>query len=160
MSKDVEESQVLQLFRGPGDVCGNVFKNCGEQLAPVFTEIFKSSVVHKTVPKIWKSAVIAPLPKTTNPSQPSDFLALTSLITKCFERLVKQHILSNTQYLFNPLQLAFQESQGVEDAFATLLYLPLSHREKPMAKILSADLSSAFNTIKPDILANVLSSEF
>lgn len=169
---EIEESQVLQLFRGcnvrkspgPDNVCGNVLKNCAEQLAPVFTEIFKSSIVHKTVPTIWKSAVIAPIPKTPNPSQPSDFrpIALTSLVMKCFERLVKKYILSKTQHLLDPLQFAFQESRGVEDAIATLLHLLLSHLEKPKAhaKILFADFSSAFNTIKPCILANMLSSEF
>lgn len=60
------------------------------------------------------------------------------------------------------MQFAFQESRGVEEAIATFLNLLLSHLEKPKAhgKILFADFSSAFNTIKPGIFVNILSSEF
>ena len=81
---------------------------------------------------------------------------------KCFERLVKSHILSQTQHLLDPMQFAYQASRGVEDAIATLLHLVYSHLEKPKthAKILFADFSSAFNTIKPSILANILTNEF
>jgi len=77
---------------------------------------------------------------------------------KCFERLVKRHLISQTQHLLDPMQFAYQASRGVEDAIATLLHLLHTHLEKPKAhvKILFADFSSAFNTIKPSILANIL----
>ena len=168
----IEEFQVRQLFRGcntrkspgPDNISGNVLKNCADQLAPVFTGLFKSSITSEIVPALWKTAVITPVPKTSNPSQPSDFrpIALTSLIMKCFECLVKKFILSNTQHLLDPLQFAYQASRGVDDAIATLLHIIYSHLEKPKAhvKILFADFSSAFNTIRPRTLANVLSSEF
>ncbi len=167
----IEESQVQQLFRGcntrksrPDNISGNVLKNCAEQLAPVFTGLFKSSITSESVPALLKMAVITPVPKTPNPSQPSDFrpIALTSLVMKCFERLVKKFISSKTQHILDPLQFAYQASRGVDDAIATLLHIVHSHLEKPKAhvKILFADFSSAFNTIRPRMLAKVLSSEF
>ena len=58
--------------------------------------------------------------------------------------------------------ITYQASRGVEDAIATLLHLLHSHLEKPKAhaKILFADFSSAFNAIKPSILAKILAEEF
>lgn len=77
----------------------------------------------------------AAVPKTPNPSQLSDFgpIALTLLVMKYFERLVKKYIISKAQHLLDRLQLASQESRGVEDAIATFLHLLLSHLEKVQA---------------------------
>lgn len=168
----IEESEVLHLFRncntrkspGPDNIEGAVLKHCAEQLAPVFTDIFRSSLNLQKVPSIWKTSTIIPVPKIPRPSEPNDFrpIALTSLVMKCFERLVKRYLISQTQHLLDPMQFAYQASRGVEDAIATLLHLLHTHLEKPKAhaKILFADFSSAFNTIKPSILANILTEEF
>lgn len=168
----IKESEVLQLFRkcnsrkssGPDNICGRVIKHCAEQLAPVFTDLFRSSFNLHKVPTLWKTSIIIPVPKTQRPTGPNDYrpIALTSLVMKCFEQLVKRYIVSETQHLLDPLQFAYQASRGVEDAIGTLLHLLHTHLEKPKthAKILFVDFSSAFNTIQPSILADRLASEF
>lgn len=62
----------------------------------------------------------------------------------------------------DPLQFTYQASRGVEDAILTLLLLLHTHLEKPNthAKILFLDFSSAFNTMQPKILADILANEF
>lgn len=62
-----------------------------------------------------------PCANDSKPSQLSDFgpIALTLLVMKYFERLVKKHIIPKTQHLLDRLQFAVQESRGVEDAIAT-----------------------------------------
>ena len=168
----INQSEVLKLFRkcntrksqGPDNICGNVLKYCAEQLAPVFTPIFQSSLDQHTVPLLWKTSTIVPIPKIPRPLEPKDYrpIALTSLVMKCFEKIMKTHILSQTQESLDVLQFAYQPNRGVDDAIITLLHLIYTHLETPQAhvKILFVDFSSAFNTIRPHILAQRLQEEF
>lgn len=168
----ITEMEVSQIFRkcnprkspGPDKICGNVLKHCAFQLAPVFTEIFRVSFNCGIVPVLWKTSTIIPVAKVPKPSELNDYrpIALTSLVMKSFEHLVKKYIVSVTQHLIDPLQFAYQASRGVEDAITTVLHLLHSHLEKPKthAKILFVDFSSAFNCILPNILAATLTKEF
>ncbi len=154
----------LTPLPGSDNIGGIVLKHCAEQLAPVFTDIFKSFFDLNKVPTLWKTSTIVPVPKNPRPTAPNDFqpIALTSLVMKCFERLVKRYFILQTQHLMDPLQFAYQASRGVESAILTLLHLLHTHLEKPKAhaKILFVDFSSAFNNIQPSILTDILSTEF
>jgi len=66
--------------------------------------IWRPSLLHSstkysrpaTLPAKWKHAVITPLPKVSQPKEPSDFrpISVTPLISRLFERaLVRKHIL-------------------------------------------------------------------
>ncbi len=59
-----------------------------------------------------------PVPKTHNVQVLDDFrpVALTSLIMKCFEKLVKKVIMQRTQSSLDSLQFAYTSKRGVEDA--------------------------------------------
>ncbi len=134
----IKESEVFHLFRGcsprkspgPDNISGNVLKHCAEQLAPVFTDIFKSSFDLNKVPTLWKTSTIVPVPKNPRPTPPNDFqpIALTSLVMKCFERLVKRYIILQTQHLMDPLQFAYQASRGggrcIFNVTALIAHLP------------------------------------
>ena len=90
-------------------------------------------------------------PKTLNDFRP---VALTSLIMKQFEKLVKSELVEKTEHLLDPLQSAYRTGRGVQDALATLLNLLYKHLEgsKNHARLLFIDFSSAFNTIQPHVL--------
>lgn len=106
----INEMEVSQIFRkcnprkSPGldKICGNVLKHCAAQLAPVFTEFFRASYDSGIVPVLWKTSTIIPVVKFPRP------IALTSLVMKSFEHLVKKYIVSVTQHLIDPLQFAYQ----------------------------------------------------
>lgn len=102
--------------------------------------------------------------KTQRPTEPNDFplIALTSSVVKCLERLIKRYIVFQTHHLMDPLQFAYQASRGVEDAILTLMHLLHTHLEKPKtrAKILFLGFSSAFNTMLPKTLTEILAKEF
>ena len=71
---------------------------CADQIAPVIKRLFKFSLDTRTTPKIWKTATIKPLPKTTKTDQPKHFrhIALNSCLCKTMERLLKTYIAANT----------------------------------------------------------------
>ena len=68
------QSDVFHLFSlchprkspGPDKICGNILTHCAEQLAPVFTDIFNSSLNLCKVPILWKMSTIVPVPKRTH----------------------------------------------------------------------------------------------
>ncbi|KAF7661471.1 hypothetical protein LDENG_00260640, partial [Lucifuga dentata] len=81
-------------------------------------------------------------------------VALTPVITKCFERLVLRHIKACLPPCFDPHQYAYRANRSTEDAIATALHTALCHLEQQgsYVRMLFVDYSSAFNTIIPDIL--------
>ena len=60
--------------------------------------------------------------------------------------------------MLDPLQFAYQEHIGVEDAVLYMLHRVHSHLDKPSryVRIMFFDFSSAFNTIQPPILRDKL----
>ena len=89
-------------------------------------------------------------------------VALTSLVMKSFEKLVKSELLSKTGQVLDPLQFAYRANRSVEDASLMLLNLLTKHLEgkNTHARLLFIDFASAFNTIQPHILARRLLEYF
>ncbi|KAK1786882.1 hypothetical protein P4O66_017263, partial [Electrophorus voltai] len=132
---------------GPDNIPGRVLRECADQLADVLTDIFNISLSCTVVPTCFKTTTIVPVPKKPTVSCLNDYrpIALTSIIMKCFERLVMRHI--KTQL---PPSL---------DAISTTLHLALTHLEKKgiYVRMLFIDFSSAFNTIVSQHLIGKLS---
>ncbi|KAM3842547.1 uncharacterized protein ACN63O_022346, partial [Diretmus argenteus] len=145
---------------GPDGVTGRVLKDCTDELAGVFTRIFNQSLAQSTVPPCLKSSTIVPLPKKRHISSLNDYrpVALTPVVVKCFEKLVWGHITSLLPRGFDPHQFAYRANRSTEDAVATALHAALSHLEQPgnYVRMLFMDYSSAFNTILPNRLVDIL----
>ncbi len=116
---------------GPDGILGRVLRECADQMAGVFTMILNQSLSQATVPLCLKSATIVPLQKKTVISSLNDYrpIALTPVIMKCFERLVRTHIISHLPTGFDPYQFAYRVNRSTEDAIATALHTALSHLE-------------------------------
>ncbi|KAK1806797.1 hypothetical protein P4O66_005278 [Electrophorus voltai] len=86
-------------------------------------------------------------------------IALTSIIMKCFERLVMRHIKTQLPPSLDPLQFAYCSNRSTDDAISTTLHLALTHLDKKgtYVRMLFIDFSSAFNTIVPQHLIGKLS---
>ena len=76
-SINISQTEVCAMFKrvntrkspGPDNICGNVLKFCAEQLSPVFTDIFRSSLDLCIVPLLWKTSTIIPIPKIPSPTE-------------------------------------------------------------------------------------------
>lgn len=64
---------------GPDNVPGRVLKSCADKLKDVFTDIFNTSLCQTVVPTCFKSTIIVPVPKNSNPHCLNDYcpIALT-----------------------------------------------------------------------------------
>ena len=149
---------------GPNGVYGRTLKFYADKLSGVFQHLFQTSLDTACIPTVWKTSSVIPIPKTNNPKQLNDLrpVALTSLVMKALEKLVKSMILPITESQLDPLQFAYRAGRGVEDAKLFILNKVYTHLEKPTAhaNILFADFSSAFNLMQPHIFAHKLISDF
>lgn len=75
---------------------------------------------------------------------------------KCFERLVKDHIISTLPPGLDPHQFTYQLNCSTEDVISSALHLSLAHLEdkNTHVRMLLANLSSAFNTVIPQQLVS------
>ncbi|KAK1784141.1 hypothetical protein P4O66_021149 [Electrophorus voltai] len=136
----ITESDVRRVFKrvntgkamGPDGICGRVLKACADQLAPVFTDIFNLSLTLGIVPSSFKRSTIVPVPKKPRPSDLNDYrpVALTSVVMKCFEKLVRDFITSSLPASTDPLQFAYRHNRSTDDAIAHLLHTTLTHLDE------------------------------
>ena len=154
----------LNTATGPDNICGRTLKYCAEQLGEVFQQLFQTSMNCSTVPQKWKHSTVIPIPKKGPTKVLNDLrpVALTSLVMKAMERIVKNSITQSVEHLMDPLQFAYRAGRGVDDAKIFLLETIHTHLETPntIARLLFADFSSAFNTMQPHILAEKLITRF
>lgn len=145
---------------GPDNISGRLLKVCHKQLAEVFCNLFNRSLSEHSIPAIWKSSIICPVPKKSNPTCNNDYrpVALTSLVMKSFERLFLPQLQREVCGLTDPLQFAYKQQRGVDDAVLTLLHHTLTHLEKPKSfvRMVFVDFSSAFNTVQPHLMGHKL----
>ncbi|KAK3506753.1 hypothetical protein QTP70_023750, partial [Hemibagrus guttatus] len=164
----IKEEEVNRLFKrlntrkatGPDSVSPSLLKHCANQLSPVFTDIFNTSLETCHVPACFKTSAIVPVPKKTKITGLYDYrpVALTSVVMKSFERLVLSYLKDITDPLLDPLQFAYRANRSVDDAMNMALHFILQHLDSPgsYARILFVDFSSAFNTIIPALLRDKL----
>ncbi|KAJ0027002.1 hypothetical protein NQD34_018002 [Periophthalmus magnuspinnatus] len=156
----VLEQDVTKLFRAPDGVSPSTLRHCAEELAPVFTDIFNTSLESCHVPACFKLSTIVPIPKKPRITGLNDYrpVALTSVVMKSFERLVLHHLKSFTSPALDPVQFAYTANRSVDDAINLALHFILQHLDSPgtYARNLFVDFSSAFNTILPALLQDKL----
>ncbi len=145
---------------GPDGIPGRVLKACAYQLAGVFTDIFSLSLSLSVVPSCFKKNTIVPIPKENKITCLNDWrpVALTPIFSKCFEKLIRDHICSVLPASLDPLQFAYRRNRSTDDAIAFTLHTALSHLENKntYVRMLFVDYSSAFNTIVPATLVEKL----
>ena len=94
--------------RGLDNILGCVLRTCAGELADVLTDIFNISLSQAIVPRCFKTSTIIPVSKKSVVSCLNDYrpVALTLIVMKCFERLVKPHITASLPALHDPYQFA------------------------------------------------------
>ncbi len=97
-----------------------------------------------------------PIPKKPIITGLNDYrpVALMSVVTNSFEKLVLAHLKDITGPLLDPLQFAYRANRSVDDAVNMGLHFILQHLDRPgtYVRILFVDFSLAFNTIISNLL--------
>ena len=147
---------------GPDNIGGRVLKECKLELAPVLQGLFQKSLDSHKLPAIWKISHITPVPKKPQPKVNNDYrpVALTSIVMKCFERIIVSHLLPLIKPILDPHQFAYRANRSVDDATLTLVHHLYQHLDTGghHARVLMVDFSSAFNTIQPHLMMQKMMS--
>ena len=90
------------------------------QLAVPFTSLFNWSMKDHKLPSLWKTSEIVPTPKKPKVTVLNDLrpVALTSVIVKCFEKLILSRLLPAVYPHQDPFQFAYKSKRSVDDAIA------------------------------------------
>ncbi|KAK3523467.1 hypothetical protein QTP86_033596, partial [Hemibagrus guttatus] len=149
----IKEEEVNKLFKhlntrkatGPDCVSPSLLKHCANQLSPVFTGIFNTSLETCHVPACFKTSAIVPVPKKTKITGINDY------------RPNNMRTLQTLSWITN-VQFAYRANRSVDDAVNMALHFILQHLNSPgsYARIRFVDFSSAFNTIVPAQLRDKL----
>ena len=146
---------------GPDNISGKIINLCAEQLSHIFSYIFNQSIKQQHIPAIWKRSKILPIPKKSKVLEMNDLrpVALTSIVFKCFEKLMLSNLITQVTDKIDPFQFAYRQNRGVEDALLVFLNNIYRHLDsgKRYVRALFIDFSSAFNTIQPHVLFEKLS---
>ncbi|KAI4877761.1 hypothetical protein NFI96_007703 [Prochilodus magdalenae] len=144
---------------GPDGIQPKVLKLCAEQLCGILQHIFNLSCSQGRVPVRWKTCVV-PVPKKKHPVELNDYrpVALTSHLMKTLERLMLGHMKPLVRAALDPLQFAYQDAIGVDDAVIHLIDNVHSHLDTAgsAVRIMFFDFFSAFNTLQPVLLGEKL----
>ncbi|KAI4871900.1 hypothetical protein NFI96_019044 [Prochilodus magdalenae] len=110
------------------------------------------------VPTCLKTATIIPVPKNSTVTGLNDYrpIALTPIVTKCFER----HIKATIDVTVDPHQYAYRKNRSTDDAISSVIHTALTHLEQKdsYVRMLFVDFTSAFNTMIPQTLTDKLPS--
>ncbi len=160
----IDQHMVERLFSrvcpskasGPDGISGRLLKSCSEELAEAWCPIYQKSLDTHTVPSIWKSSIIIPVPKKASCKENNDYhpVALTSVVMKCFEKIMINFVKTEVSCLSDPFQFAYRSNRSTDDAGIALSHFINRHLEdsSSYAHILFVDFSSAFNMLQPHLL--------
>ena len=99
--------------KGPDGLGGRIFKDCAEQLGNVMTRLFQLLMDTTSVPIIWKTSTIIPIPKKTGAKELQDFRPVA--LSKCMEKVICSHLKVALCEQLDPLQFAYRAKRGVEE---------------------------------------------
>ena len=137
---------------GPDGLRGRVLKENIHELKGILLELFQYLLDSLTMPSAWKMSCIVPLPKKPGATELKDFrpIALTSILGKCFERVIARQITGSVSNCFDHLQFAYKSQRGTDDATVSLVNTLTKHIQVPthFARVLFIDFTSAFNSMQ------------
>ena len=104
--------------------------------------------------------MFGPIPKSNSYSNLSDNrpIVMTSFVMKCYDKIVVYYLYVHTNGLQGPFLFVYKPRRRIEHTILIILLNTFIHTHNPQSyePIIFADVSSAFNTIKPYHLAKKL----
>lgn len=138
-----------------------VLKNCVYSLLYPLQILFNASVSQGIFPNKLKTAVVVPIFKSGDRTNPSDYrpIAILPVLSKVLELIIKNRLLAflTNSNFFSERQFGFLPNRSTDDALLSHITDIVSLTERgSMAVALYLDISKAFDTVDHDILLDKL----
>ena len=143
-------------FKASPDLPTLLYKAASIFISEPLCKLYRQSIAEKTVPKIWKTASIAPVPKSTAPSlnelRPISLLPFSS---KVFERIVLNSVKDKFLASYGNDQYGFRPRSSTQCALIALhenLTTYLDNEQTCGAVVIAYDYSKAFDKLRHDLI--------
>ena len=137
---------------GPDGIPPRFLKEFADELAPVLCRLFRLIPISCTYPSSWKHALVQPVPRKGDRSNPSNYrpIALTSTVAKVFETLLNSHFIKHLESnnLLSDHQYGFRKARSTGDLLSYLTHTwPSSLRDFGESFVVALDISKAFDRV-------------
>ena len=146
---------------GPDKIPIKVLKQCGNELAPILTCIFKQSLSTGEVPLDWKHANVVPIFKKGNRCKPENYrpVSLTVVISKMLEHIIVSQIMNHldSQNILHENQHGFRAKRSCESQLLmTTDDISKSLNSGKQVDMAILDFSKAFDKVSYERLSRKL----
>ena len=167
---EVTEQDVLKVIKemnvskssGLDDISSFIIKEAFQLLVPEVTYMFNLSIKTATFPKLWKKALVIPIPKSGNLTNVKNYrpISLLPLPGKILEKLIHQQ-LSNyleSESLLTNAQHGFRKKRFTVHSVAQLITYVNKKMDTRMPTLaVYVDFKKAFDCVQHPVLLNKLS---
>lgn len=134
---------------------------CCPFLIPHITHIVNQCIKNSTFPKVWKKAIITPLPKVSNPTEFAHLRSISILptLSKVLEKVMESQIRDylNDNDIIPSMQSGFRSGYSCETALCNITDdIFKACDDSKITVLITLDYSKAFDMINHDILIGIL----
>ena len=155
----INEINKISIYKSSGivNMPSYLLKLCFQILVPQLLVIMNKSLFNGYFLKLWRKAIVIPIPKVNNPSETGDLrpIALTPLPGKILKRFVHTQLLSHLdQYnISTEFQNGFRKNHSTIDTFFRYtIDLQTNKKNKINTIALYVDFKKAFDTVNHELL--------
>ena len=137
---------------GPDGISAHMLRATSESIAPSLRSLFNLSITKSHFPKLWKSARVVPIPKSTSKHSPSGYrpISLLSILSKLLEKhfhlLITDHLSEHHPLL--DAQWGFQKEKSTLTALISATHDWVKHLDKNKEICcIFFDFQKAFETV-------------
>ena len=146
---------------GPDKISPRILRDLAEEIAPILTIIYQSSLNTGHVPSDWRNANVAPIFKKGEHYDPANYrpVSLTSIPCKILEHVIVSALMSHLekQNILRTEQLGFRKFRSCETQllnFTDELYTTIEKGNQ--ADVIIMDFAKAFDKVNHSLLIHKL----
>lgn len=144
---------------GVDNIPSFVVKGCIHAIAPVLCNIFNICLSLGKFPNLWKTAIVVPVPKTSNVNDYKSYRPISLLpnFSKLFEKIIVDHISCHVKNFLSPHQHGFVQGRStVTNLVSFLQFTTPAVIDRLQVDTIYFDLSKAFDLVDHDKLLQKL----
>ena len=137
---------------GPDNIPGRLLKEGADELTPIFTLLFNSTLHQGKIPNPWKQAHVAPVYKKNNRHDPANYrpISLTAITCKVIEHIIHSQViehLDNNRIVTDKL-FGFRKGRSCDTQLLLTVHdLAQGLRDQQQIDAVLLDFSKAFDKV-------------